>query len=321
MNKTFIRKLSTCIIAIIAIAVMSICFVGCNKGGNQSDTNNKIFAKTSNILGLSVASSANILSTLNTNTPTPTAKIASMSSVTDSQLSETDIARINSQIQMFEMFIGENPITTLTEQSDNESYKHKITYTLKDLSGTSVNYVMYYNETQIAQDNDNDDDDDDDENDFDNEQEFSIDGIMIVGEQEYKVIGEKELEDGEYELYVRASIDKDNYIEIKQEIEDDEQEFVYKIFKNGSLVNKFDIEIEQESNEISLVLKTIENGENVVRSFDRETENGKTVIKIIQQQGNNNYAAKVFITQDEQGNNVYKYVLPNGVEYDQPDID
>ena len=159
-------------------------------------------------------------------------------------------------------------VTQETTESDDPDYEYKMTVTVTDTLGFGGTYVMYYNETFEGEDisanssasdperyrdrdRDRDHDDDDDDRDDDDERESVINGKLVVGENEYTVVGKREIEEergeSETETELRAYIDENTYVKFKQEIENNEQSFKYEIYEGGRKTDEFEIEIESES--------------------------------------------------------------------------
>ena len=125
-------------------------------------------------------------------------------------------------------------VTQETTESDDPDYEYKMTVTVTDTLGFGGTYVMYYNETFEGE-----------------ERESVINGKLVVGENEYTVVGKREIEEehgeSETETELRAYIDENTYVKFKQEIENDEQSFKYEIYEGGRKTDEFEIEIESES--------------------------------------------------------------------------
>ncbi|MEG1608708.1 MAG: hypothetical protein RR348_02460 [Clostridia bacterium] len=300
----------------LMVAVMAVGFVGC-KGNKSGPLNLK---KTSNVIAMSTVSSANMLSNIVSGGTTKASKVAKTAAAAadKTDLTKAEIDDINKQIQTFETFIGSNPIDVKNEVSDRAEYKHKMTMNLKDLSGTPASYVLYYNETKITDGGttvaaDNEKDEDEEVKAMDAEQEFSMDGIMVFDGAEYTITGEKELEEGEYEMKITASFG-DNKILIEQEIEEEEQELTYTIYKAGAVVSSFSMELEVEKDEVEVLTSSTVNGAVVTRRFSKEVENGESVIKISQTENGKTLSAKVVVTKDANGKDVYKYTTAAGQE-------
>lgn len=301
------------LVVVALVAVMAVCFVGCDFDANKGGRKDFVLNNTSDVISTALVSSANILSSLAPDNAAQGNQLANANDITDAEIDE-----IHNQIQMFEAFIGSNPLTVNIEASDREEFEHKMTIVFKDLNNEENSYTLYYNQVLNTDDDDDDDDDDfdlDDLMEIDVEQEYTLTGIMIVGENEYSVIGEKEIEDGEYEMSIIAKIDDNNYILIEQETEEDEQELSYQVWKDGKKVTSFSMSLENEKGETSVKIKSSVEGQVTYRKFSKEEKNGQTTIKIKQTVGNEHYNVTVKITKDaETGENIYRYITDNGKE-------
>lgn len=170
---------------------------------------------------------------------------------------------------------------------------------------------MYYNETVFPPDEDDDDDE--------REIESELEGIMILDGCEYAVEGKRELEEDEAEVTFLARIDRNHYIKVKQEIEPDEQKFVYERIENGRCVSKSEIKIEQESDETEIELEFLEGETRGVYRFDRETENGKTEIKILADVNGSKTVVRVSIVENPvTGELEYEYRFTSGSKVKKP---
>lgn len=115
----------------------------------------------------------------------------------------------------------------VVEESDKDLYETKITYNGQGLDNEEQTYIIYYKETIV-----NDDDKGKDKD----EVETTLEGIAIVDGQEYKVFGEKEVEKDELEIELEIIFDKDNYVKISQEKENNKTEYEYEVVKMVELL-------------------------------------------------------------------------------------
>lgn len=311
------KKLIKFLVVVALVAVMAVCFVACDNPLDNDGRKDFVLSNTGDVISTALVSSANILNGLATDNETQGNQLANANDITDAEIDE-----IHNQIQMFEAFIGSNPLSVNIEASDREAYEHRMTISFKDLNNQESSYILYYNQVLKSEENDDEDDDIDldDLMEIDVEQEYTLSGIMIVGENEYTIIGEKEIEDGEYEMSIIAKIDDNNYILIEQEIENDEQELSYQVWKDGKKVTSFSMSLENEKGETSVKIKSSVDGQVTYRKFSKEEKNGQTTIKIKQTVGNEQYNVIVKITKDAQtGEEIYKYITDNGKEIEKKD--
>ena len=161
-----------------------------------------------------------------------------------------------------------------------------------NLNGEKNSYKMLFNKTLI----------DEDVEDFEVEQNYAIDGILLIENEEYPVEGlykiETENGESESEMFFKAftNTKKSSYIEVQQnfesEIEDGkqelEQEFIYSLYSEGLLVEQNTIGYEAEGNELSLSM-SIKKGEiinNLI--FDAESKEGKLLVHVTGNMSNEN---------------------------------
>lgn len=171
------------------------------------------------------------------------------------------------------------------KQSTNINYEEemivRIAYNSFDLE-----CIIYYNKTLKEIDDD--------------EEIYDIDGIVVINNKEYEVVGETEKEKSETKTKLKIILTENNYFIIEEEYEDGEQEFIYKNYENNQLIQKSKLEIEVENKEIEIVI----------------TEKGKINGKIIIKWENNqlmatveydNYKGKIII-EDEKEEIKYTFV-------------
>lgn len=147
---------------------------------------------------------------------------------------------------------------------------------------------------------------------FEIETEYSIEGIMIVGEEEYALEGRYETESShkgeESESFFKVTLAENSFIIMEQETEDDEQSFVYGIYTDGKLVESVKFCYENERNETELKMTVLKDGEKSELRFKDETErNGMRKITVKADMNGENINFTIFVTTDEDGNEVYRY--------------
>ena len=224
-------------------------------------------------------------------------------------------AELDGYMALVESLLSDGGFNVTTEASDREGYQVKSVVTYRDMHGNAIGYTMYYNEVLIP---DDDDDDDDDRDEI--EEEYYIEGIMIVDGAEYPIRGERSSEsehESESALFFRAftSKDKRSYIEVKQEFEaesedgaeETEVEYVYTVAENDRPVERMTVKYEKEANELELKM-TIERGnvrEELV--FEDETEDGVRVIAVSGTLDGEPVAFRIYIRDGH-----YDYVFSDG---------
>ncbi len=146
------------------------------------------------------------------------------------------------------MFEQDNIEISVYENNDSnyKEYDYLMQVRYKVETEYFLDYDFYYNETQ--------------KNNYKNDEKESnstFEGIMLIGDIEYVVNGEKEIEDDEYETTTRIFTSSESYIEIKQETEINENEYSYIFYENNRKIKelKQSIEIEDNNKEMEIELK------------------------------------------------------------------
>jgi len=190
---------------------------------------------------------------------------------------------------------------------------NKMVISTKDLNLNVHTYVLYYNEVALADtelaDTEVVEEDEDNKPEEQDEIETSLEGIMVVGENEYTVSGKKEIENDELKVQFTSKIDDNNWVKVTQKTENEESKFEYTISENA-VVSKTKMKFEEEDNETKLKLQ-LEQGEiNSEYEFKMEEEDGKKIIKIEIQNDTTNLEAKVYVVVDPvTGETTYEYKI------------
>lgn len=208
-----------------------------------------------------------------------------------SKTSEQEIDDIHKYMLFVEQSLSSS-ILTKTLKSDNKEYKYKDQITMTTPLGQVYEYVFYYNlSTTSIQDD---------------EQEYKINGLMLFEGNQYILRGEHEVEGNEYKTTFIAELNKNNWVRIVLEIEDDEQSYLYEIYNNGS-TSKMKFEIENDDNQAEVKLTIEENQTKNQYKFQKETHNNQTQIKVKTNEEN----IKVYIVFDKNNNPIYEYFIEN----------
>lgn len=193
-------------------------------------------------------------------------------------------AELDGYMALVESLLSDGGFNVTTEASDREGYQVKSVVTYRDMHGNAIGYTMYYNEVLIPDYDDDDDDDDWDEI----EEEYYIEGIMIVDGAEYPVRGERSSEsepgesEDETEFIVTLSSTRRMVVEQSVETEDGEheREYNYVIYEGRNVIERSTFEYEVEHGETEIEMTHYKDGVNTVFFFDKEMRHGKEVIRI-----------------------------------------
>lgn len=192
-------------------------------------------------------------------------------------------AELDGYMALVESLLSDGGFNVTTEASDREGYQVKSVVTYRDMHGNTIGYTMYYNEVLIP------DDDDDDDDDLDEiEEEYYIEGIMIVDGAEYPIRGERSSEsepgesEEETEFIVTLSSTRRMVVEQSVETEDGEheREYNYVIYEGRKVIERSTFEYEVEYGETEIEMTHYKDGVNTVFFFDKEMRHGKEVIRI-----------------------------------------
>ncbi len=316
---------------IIALsATLTACLTD-NPAGNGGTIGN--YTSNSDLVAMSATSSALILDEMQKNTALA-AVLNKDNSLEGQQLTEEEIEEVKAQLAVLENYMGENAIKV--EQSapaeDDEYYgvyEIKMTVSTKNLEGETQNYTMYFNQTEKPNHESVDKDGHKDENkwEYETEQNFTLEGIVISGENVYTMNGKKQVEtetegletesETSYTMTVRG--ENGEYIIFEQSYEEEdgesEQQYEYKIYNNRELVKRFELEFETENNKQEIEMKSYENGQVFQCKYEKKTRNGKDYIEAeVVKDGR---MIEVFITVEGAGTeeDPYRYVYTYG-EYE-----
>ena len=183
---------------------------------------------------------------------------------------QTDIVNaVNEYLALVEGLLGEGKIehSDAVAPDENSLYADfqltmNIYYT--DLLGERVSYTLFYDEILTESESDGDE----------TEENYSIEGILLVEGRAYPVTGERESEneedESENELQFTAFLnqEKTSFIRMKQKTEletedgeqETEQEFEYTYYENNDWLKQTSVKYELEGEELELKMTVEERG-------------------------------------------------------------
>ena len=306
------KKIITILIIAALAAALAISLVACNTGddggytrpdGSFNPGGNGGFGELDTpeeIYGFSAASAGMLISAMNGDAAA-TAAAESTDIPADPGTGETPAdpgtgteipsepvvdsvtAELDGYMALVESLLSDGGFNVTTETSDREGYQVKSVVTYRDMHGNAIGYTIYYNEVLIP---DYDDDDDDDWDEI--EEEYYIEGIMIVDGAEYPIRGERSSEsepgesEDETEFIVTLSSTRRMVVEQSVETEDGEheREYNYVIYEGRNVIERSTFEYEVEYGETEIEMTHYKDGVNTVFFFDKEMRHGKEVIRI-----------------------------------------
>ena len=187
---------------------------------------------------------------------------------------EKAVDGINGYMPLVEELLGEGKIGG-KDIGGNGDYDYGMSISAPRIYGENAVYIMYYNKKFTEGESEGDE----------REEEYSITGTLLVGEEEYAVEGEYSVEEdgdeSESELSFKAYTDseKKSYVEVHSESENEggeqEKEFIYTFYDNGKITESVAVEYEKEREQPELML-TVGGKDRFL--FDLQVENGKKTI-------------------------------------------
>ena len=339
------KKLITFLLTIIIGASMLVGCTNVQVPDNQrpDEPNGAPVVQTmskSDLVTMSAVSVGNLMAGINT----PTVGAMAFALAEQEPIDQTQLVdQINYYMTVVQNVIGSGA-ESVFEESDIPEYAIKNVITTTSF-GESRQYVLYYNETLLVDEEDEEDDEEDveeativnetiaqdgeqgdatanDETETittdEEEQEFSMLGIMVIGDQIYEFEGKREVEEGEFEFEFVAKIDADNYVRFAQEIEEDEQEFDYTIVEGGQIVKSFSLEVESEDGETEVSLKEKGEGSLMIIKYEVQVdEDGNEYIEIkVNDNGEVIKCEASVVIDPVTGDKTYQYDFGNGHRYD-----
>lgn len=254
MNKKFL----TLIVSGVMCVPMAFGIAGCNK----KDKNINIVAK--DVYALSAVSGATYLKEME-NSTSLTSKITA--TTRPAHFSDADANNLKNSIQMFNQILLDDTLTqqtTLTPETDPYfgTYNFVMNISVPNINGGVDEFKMYYNETETKTNKEIEDAS------LEVEVSTKLEGIMVVSGDVFDVYGEREFEtegnesESSIEFTTKSKTNPNNFIKISQEVENNEVEFEYEIYKGGIKVSESEFEIEQEKNHTVVELEFKNSNQN-----------------------------------------------------------
>ena len=168
--------------------------------------------------------------------------------------------------------------------SEREGYEYTMVVTWRDLAGEKLEYTMHYNRLFTRSDRDDRDDRDDWDEIWEDEyeEEYALEGVLVVDGQDYPVRGTRSVEEegneSESETELRVDLGGRTML-VEQESESEgreqEQEYVYSVYEGRRLVERSAFSYEQEEGETEIKMLTVKDGVTQAFYFERERVRGQ----------------------------------------------
>ncbi|MDY0295153.1 MAG: hypothetical protein RBQ71_05025 [Acholeplasmataceae bacterium] len=304
------KKIIFVLMAVLLVAGLSACS-SLNQAGVDFS-----FDNDQEILAFQALSSVQML---DANTVQTVSTLGRTSKMSDEET--TSIDQIKPYLELFEQLLTQsNGLSVVIETSDLVEYETKQVFEMTDMLGQTITYTMYYNTTDLVDEDEVDETDESDEVE-DDEQEYMISGIMIYSDVTYAIEGKHEIEEDEEKLQFTSKISETDYVTVTYKLEDEETKFAYRVYAQGELVNESNIKIEIEDNEFKIELSYMDGTNEGEYEFKLEEEDGQTILKIsfettidgVESEGE----AKVLVTIDEVTGETYYTIITKGDDDDE----
>ena len=218
-------------------------------------------------------------------------------------------------LALAEGLLSEGGFSEVISASDREGYAYRMDVTYTGMAENTLTYSMYYNETLRADDDFDDDDDWDDRFDDETEEEYGIEGVMVIEGAEYAVRGERSVEaergEEESETELRVQLAEGRVMLVEQGYENEEgeteREYTYTVLEDGRAVERSVFSYEKEGGEEELKMVYTAGGESRVLIFERERHDGREVLFIRATENGQTvrYIARAAVGED--GQTYYEY--------------
>lgn len=281
-----------------------LAFAGCDTGSEQGNLisgglggeGTQVEAGARDAYGVGAVTTAELLSAL-----APAAEAAPLSQVTEggaaAQPTQEELESFNEYFVTLNTFLGGEGFTTTVVANPDADYAfdYKLTVEGTQLDGTVISQVMYYSEESVAVRPDDDDNE--------RVEAYRLTGVVILDGVSYEMSGYRSVETEEErdetevseELWIRAShpTEAGTYVQMNLETGTEEEhgeteterEYVYSIYRGGSLVERASVDFETENEnggtETEYELGILKNGERTTYEVERaERANGTVIIGV-----------------------------------------
>ena len=296
------KKLVAAAACVLAAAIIVCAFIPLMPGGNSSTNPNNPgnigfgeLSSAEEVYGFSAATAGMVISGMDdavaaaanavtrAKTAVATGKSEKSANKTDGgQIDdEQTIAMLNGYMELVEGLISGNNFTVEGGKNPQEKYSQyeyvmSVSYT--DMLGQQRDSgTIYYNRTHESTERDDDE----------SETTYSLEGVMVLGGEEYRLSGThvSESEEGdsenEYEMFVYLD---DGYILVEQSVESEEGEneieYSYTLFSKGVQVSRTTFEYEQENGGETELIMTVKESGKQPEIFAFENEDGEITIRL-----------------------------------------
>lgn len=293
------KKTITLILAASALT-LALGATACNTGGISLGGTGDTPASSESVYGVSAATAGMLIQSMEAGSPasrtpestpqTPETTLPETPRETPEQqptepaAPETTVSafpELDGYMGLVDSFLNGSGYSVEVTNSDRAEYDEMMKISYSGLNG-STKYEMRYNKMLIP------DFDDDDRWEDEEEEEYAIEGVLVIDGMEYPVQGVREIERerNEYESETQFRVTLENgrsvWVEQSESSEKDEHEleYSYLIRENGRVVERSSFSFEEEKGETELEMIAERNGKRESFSFEKETYRGREYISL-----------------------------------------
>ncbi len=248
----------------------------------------------------------------------------------DDSLSDKEqniVDTVNNYLALVENLLGDGAIDHSDPQKPEQAYTEYEFYTVisyKDLLGERVSYQLYYNEHLESLETEK----------GESEENFTIDGVLVVEGVPYPVTGTRGTEsesdgasesetENELEFTAFLNQDKTSFICMQQKIESEtedgetesEQEFEYTYYENGQRLESTSVKYESEGEELELKM-TVEKADREKDEIVFERDSADSALQVRARIRGEETSFLIRIVQ-ENGTTRYRYEFSGGHSMDE----
>ena len=291
------KKTITLILAASALT-LALGATACNTGGISLGGTGDTPASSESVYGVSAATAGMLIQSMEAGSPasrtpestpqTPETTLPETPRETPEQqptepaAPETTVSafpELDGYMGLVDSFLNGSGYSVEVTNSDRAEYDEMMKISYSGLNG-NTKYEMHYNKMLIP------DFDDDDRWEDEEEEEYAIEGVLVIDGMEYPVQGVREIErerdeyESETEFRVTLEDGRSVWVEQSESSEKDEHEleYSYLIRENGRVVERSSFSFEEEKGETELEMLTEKNGKRESFSFEKESYRGKEYI-------------------------------------------
>ncbi len=339
------KKIIMAGLATVTTLALSLGFAACNGTNSLKNETFEHPETAAQSYSFSAASAGTIISAMNGGSAAQTASAKALSVSNSVVTDQETISSLNNYMMLVESLLSDGSFGTKYETSDRSEYSVKAIVSYTDITGESISYTMYYNETDkiVKTENDgnknfgeqkgyterhydhDDFDDDYEDRDDDNETETKakIEGVLVIDGTDYAFNGKTETEtegnESESKTQFTVTLGENKFMRVQQESENEtnerEEEYSYIISENGSVTEKSTFKLEQERDETEIEFKLFQGSESQIFYFEQDADKQNS-IRITVGSRDSKQVYYVTIGTDENGNTVYVYETAGGGRFE-----